>query len=213
MRISAASSPRTPTHVSNVLRGEMPLSNAGAVPLRDDASEAIDASPAAAGWTSRSSIVLIALLVATVLYVAWHLDRGWIPLDDGALAQGGERVLRGDLPHRAFDEVYGGALSYLNAAAFRIFGTNLGAIRIPLFVVFVAWVPTVYYLASRFVRPLMAAGATLLAVAWSLPNYTAAMPSWYNLFLATFGLAALFRHVEDGRRRWLVLAGVAGGLS
>jgi hypothetical protein len=39
------------------------------------------------------------------------------------------------------------------------------------------------------------------------------MPSWYNLFLATFGTAALLRHLEDGRRRWIVFAGVAGGLS
>jgi hypothetical protein len=79
--------------------------------------------------------------------------------------------------------------------------------------VFVAWVPTVYYIASRLVRPTVAGAVTLLAVVWSLPNYTAPMPSWYNLFLATFGAAALFRHIEDGRHRWLVAAGVAGGLS
>ena len=67
-----------------------------------------------------------------------------------------------------------------------------------LFAVFLAWVPAVFYIASRFVRPLAAGGITLLAVAWSLPNYSAAMPSWYNLFLATFGVAALFRFLEDG---------------
>jgi hypothetical protein len=39
------------------------------------------------------------------------------------------------------------------------------------------------------------------------------MPSYYNLFLATFGTAALFRHIEGGGRRWLVLAGCCGGLS
>ena len=30
------------------------------------------------------------------------------------------------------------------------------------------------------------------------------MPSWYNLFFATFGIAALMRHLETGRARWLV---------
>jgi hypothetical protein len=85
--------------------------------------------------------------------------------------------------------------------------------RVALLAVFVAWVPAVYYVASRLVRPVAAGAITILAVVWSLPNYTAAMPSWYNLFLATFGTAALFRHLEDGRRRWLVAAGVAGGLS
>lgn len=31
--------------------------------------------------------------------------------------------------------------------------------------------------------------------------------------LATFGTVALFRHIERGGRRWLVLAGLCGGLS
>jgi hypothetical protein len=39
------------------------------------------------------------------------------------------------------------------------------------------------------------------------------MPSWYNLFFATFGLAALLRYLEIGTRRWLVIAGICGGLS
>ena len=32
---------------------------------------------------------------------------------------------------------------------------------------------------------------TVLAVFWSVPNYPAAMPSWYNLYLATGGTLAL----------------------
>jgi len=39
------------------------------------------------------------------------------------------------------------------------------------------------------------------------------MPSWYNLFFATFGLAALLRYVEVQNRRWLVIAGICGGIS
>jgi hypothetical protein len=53
----------------------------------------------------------------------------------------------------------------------------------------------------------------LLGVAWSVPNYHVPMPSWYNLFLATFGLAALLRHVDHPRARWLIAAGLCGGLS
>lgn len=146
-------------------------------------------------------------------YVAWHLNRGWVPHDDGALAQSAERLLHGQLSHRDFDDIYTGGLAYLNAGAFRLFGTTLLSMRIVMFAVFLAWTPVVYYLASRFTGTLASAGVTLLAVVWSLPNYAAPMPSWYNLFLATFGVAALFRHMEDGRRRWLVMAGVAGGLS
>ena len=70
-----------------------------------------------------------------------------------------------------------------------------------------------YFLTARFVPPADAALVTAVAVTWSLPNYFASMPSYYNLFLATLGTAALFRHTERGGRRWLVVAGLCGGMS
>ena len=39
------------------------------------------------------------------------------------------------------------------------------------------------------------------------------MPSWYNLFFATFGLVSILRYIEAGSRRWLFIAGLCGGLS
>jgi hypothetical protein len=74
-------------------------------------------------------------------------------------------------------------------------------------------VPAMYYIASRFVGPVGAALATAVAVVWSVPNYPAAVPSWYNLFLALAALAAVLRFQETGRRRWLLACGVAAGLS
>jgi Dolichyl-phosphate-mannose-protein mannosyltransferase len=162
---------------------------------------------------AESRLALLVVLAVGLAYVGWNLGRGWIPFDDGALGHAAERVLQGELPHRDFDDIYTGGLAYLNAAAFRVLGTTLWSLRLVLLAFLVAWVPAVYYVASRFVRPVAAGAATLLAVVWSVPNYPAAMPSWYNLFFATFGVAALLRYLEDGRRRWLVAAGVAGGLS
>jgi len=157
-----------------------------------------------------------------VLGVAWvlgaavgghYLTRGWVPHDAGSLAQSAERVLAGELPHRDFDEIYTGGLSFLHGLAFRLVGTSLMAPRLVLFAVFMAWLPAVYYVAGRFVSPLAAGLATLVAALWTVPNYSEAVPSWYNLFFAVFGVAALLRHLETGGRRWLVIAGVAGGLS
>src|SRR5262249_9024623 len=54
---------------------------------------------------------------------------------------------------------------------------------------------------------------TLLAVVWSLPNYFAGLPSWYNLFFAIFGLWAFVKELETGRRIWLFLAGLFAGVS
>jgi hypothetical protein len=158
-------------------------------------------------------LLLAGVVVVSAAWVAWHLNRGWVPHDEGTLAQSAERLMLGELPHRDFDEIYTGGLTYMNAAAFRLFGTTLLTMRLVLFAVFLAWVPAIFYIASRLVRPVAAAGVTLLCVGWALPNYPAPLPSWYNLFLTVFGVAALFRWLEDRRPRWLVAAGIAGGLS
>jgi hypothetical protein len=149
----------------------------------------------------------------SVAYVWALLDRGWVPHDEGALAESALRVLRGEVPHRDFDEIYSGGLSYLNALAFTIWGDRLVSMRYMAFLAFAGWVPVLYYLASRFTGALTAAFVTLVAVAWSFPNYTAAMPSWYNLFLACASLAALFRYLETARARWLAVAGGLAALS
>jgi hypothetical protein len=145
--------------------------------------------------------------------MAQELKRGWVPSDEGTLAECADRVLRGELPHRDYHEGYTGGLSYLNAAAFRLFGTNLASMRYMLFLFFLVWVPAVFYAASRFVSPPIASAVTLLAVAWGPPNSGAAVPSWYNLFFATFGLATLLRYIEVQTGRWLLLAGFCGGVS
>jgi len=141
-----------------------------------------------------------------------HLNRGWVPHDEGMLGQGAERALNGDLPNRDFDD-YTGGLTFVHALAFREFGINSASMRIILFAFFFAWVPAIFYVASRFGSAYSAGAVTLLAVVWSVPNYSAPMPSWYNLFFATFGAAALFRYLEVGSRRWLLAAGICGGLS
>ena len=157
--------------------------------------------------------MLLMVLAASALYVVPLLRTGWIPSDEGTLAQSALRVYQGQLPHRDFAEIYTGGLSFIHAAAFRIFGVNLFSFRIAVFCFFLAWLPAVYFIARRFVAPFWAGVVTFTAVSWSYPNYVGAMPSWYNLFFATFGAAALLRFIETRTRRWLFLAGVCGGAS
>jgi hypothetical protein len=129
------------------------------------------------------------------------------------LGQTAERVLAGEIPHRDFDDPYTGGLAYLHALALKIFGVRVLSLRWLLLGATLAWVPVVYFLAARFVPAVAAMLVTAAAVAWSVPNYFASMPSYYNMFLATFGTAALFRHLEGGGRGWLAVAGLCGGLS
>lgn len=170
-------------------------------------------APAPARRETDRRLLLLSVVALSAAYAWWHLGRGWIAHDDGALGQSAERVLRGELPHRDYIEIYTGGLAYLNAAAFRMLGISLWTMRLVLFAAFVGWVPALWYCASRLVRPMAATALTLLAVVWTIPNYPAPLPSWYNLFLATAGVAAMLRGLDTGRRRWTLVAGIAGGLS
>lgn len=157
--------------------------------------------------------LLVIVWAISALYGEAHLKRGWWPRDEGAFSQSALRVLNGEIPHRDFDEIYTGGLAYLHALAFRAIGINLASMRYILFVFFLAWVPAVFYVASRFMSGFVAAGITVLAVAWSVPNYSGVPPSWYNLYFAVFGTAALLHYLQVRTRRWLFLAGLCGGLS
>jgi Dolichyl-phosphate-mannose-protein mannosyltransferase len=173
------------------------------------------AVPVASGSTGRLQWWAILLIVWVIggVYEGRYLKRGWVAHDEGAFAESADRVLQGQLPHRDYVEIYTGGLAYLHALSFRYLGENFASPRIVLFVFFLAWIPAFYWMASRLVSDWVAGGLTLLAVAWSLPNYSAAVPSWYNLFFATFGLAALVRYVEKRSAKWLFIAGLCGGLS
>lgn len=167
---------------------------------------------AAQGWVVHL-MVLGAVLAIAAAYVGAHIGSGWVPADDGILSQSALRVMQGQLPHRDFAEIYTGGLSVIHALAFRVFGVSLLSLRICAFLFFLAWIPAVYYVALRFTSALAAGLVTLVAVAWSYPNYPAAMPSWYNLFFATFGAAALLRYLDVRKARWLFVAGLCGGVS
>src|SRR5438128_1338236 len=164
-------------------------------------------------WNRRPLLILVVVWCLSSAYIARFVDRGWIPHDEGLLAQSAERVLQGEVPHRDFDELYSGGLSYLHALAFEALGTRLISLRYVLLFFFLLFVPALYSLASKVASPLVAGLVTLLGVAWSVPNYFAGLPSWYNLFFATFGTLALFRHLETDRPFWLFLARIFGGLS
>jgi len=160
------------------------------------------------GWAAGG-----ALAVAGGAYLAARLRNGWFPWDEGSIALTAERVMLGDLPHRDFPDLYTGGLTFLNAAAFRTFGVDLLSPRIVLLVAFVAWLIVLYYLSSRFLPQWLSAMVVALGIVWSVPNYPAAVPSWYNLFLATGGLFAIVIFSDGGRIRWVWLAGICAGLS
>ena len=110
-------------------------------------------------------------LVGGAVFVASQLNHGWVPWDDGTLAQSAQRVLLGELPHRDFAELYTGGLSFLNAGVLWLTGGNLFWLRAPMFLLFLAYLACVYLIARRFASPTVATLAALFAVAWGPPVY------------------------------------------
>ena len=169
--------------------------------------------PENAPSTRWSMLIFLLVWLLSAVYLGANLNKGWVPHDEGTLGQSAERVLHGEIPHRDFEDPYTGGLAYIDAAIFKLFGINLLWLRLFLFACFLVWVPAVYALAREFLAPWPAAGVTLVAVAWSVPNYPAAMPSWFNLFFATFGTLALAKYIRRPCVHWLVVAGLCGGIS
>jgi hypothetical protein len=180
---------------------------------RSPTSSSTGARAATATSVSTARTWLLLAVALSALYAIPFVLRGWIPHDEGTIAQSAERVLRGEVPHRDFDEGYTGGLSYLHAAAFRVGGVQLASLRWLLYVAFLPFLAAVFGIARRLGPIPLAFGLTLLAAVWSVPNYFASLPSWYNLFLATFAALALVRFIETPQRRWLLLAGSCAGAS
>jgi len=157
--------------------------------------------------------ILIITLVTVAIYLWLRMDQGWIPHDEGLLGQSAERVVLGEIPHIDFDDPYTGGQAMLHALSFKLFGIRSYSIRMVLFAFSIIFALATYSLASRFAKPWLAALLTLTSVSWSVPNYFAGLPSWYNLFFAMFGTWALVKYDETARNRWLVLAGAMGGVS
>src|SRR5208283_813164 len=131
-----------------------------------------------------------------------RIHDGFDPADDPVLAHAAERVLHGERPQVDFHDVYAGALSHVGAASFEMFGTALLAPRIMLLLFFVPAVAALWYIASKMLGPAAASLVTLLAAAWSVPQYPCPNGSWYMLYFAIFTTAALFSYVETPNRRW-----------
>jgi hypothetical protein len=177
------------------------------MPPNDPSAQAVTRPAIPERW------VFFGVWCATAILGFLYFDRGWMAQDVGTLGHAAERVLAGELPHRDFVDVYTGGQAMFNAAAFAVFGVSLTTLRLVFLAAYLLWVPAVWVVARTFGRPPLAAAVTFLAASLTLPIYAEGMPSWYNLFLATAGVAFLLRYSQGRQVFWVVLAGVAGGLS
>ena len=171
-------------------------------------------APAGARYLrSRRDTAAVVAAVILGLVVLWAFRfRGWYPHDEGTLGQSAERILRGEIPHRDFDDPYTGGLGLLHALVFRLGGISMNALRSHLALVATIWFGGVFWLLTRWLRPVGAAVVAALIAVLSVPLYPAAMPSWYVLFLAC-AAGALLTVSPHRRAGTLFLAGALIGLA
>ena len=164
---------------------------------------------------SRKTVILGVCIIGILVsgYLGWHYDEGWIAHDEGLLGHTAELTLAGNTPHVEFQDAYTGLLSHINASSFKLFGINLASLRIPLLIGATMTAIVWYLIALRMVSPVVAGVVTLTSVAWSFPNYFAALPSWYVLMTASWTTWTLIKFHETSSRRYTLLAALFSGVA
>src|SRR5471032_1549705 len=149
----------------------------------------------------RASAVLTLGVVLALAYLAVRrqLFVSWSPSDEGVLAQGAERVMRGELPHRDFVDLWSGGLDALNAAGFAAFGTRLTSLRVVVAAAWLVGLAAMFASARHLLTSWLAGALTLCAALWTLPLSPHPLPSWFNLFLALIGVASILNWIEKRR--------------
>jgi hypothetical protein len=163
-------------------------------------------------WKSEWLWMVLTLIVC-VLYLSDFMYVRWIPQDEGTLALTAELVRQGQLPHIDFVDVYSGGLTLLHSWAFSLWGVKLSSMRTMLFIAFMSAVPFYFLICRRAVSAPMSSVVTFSAVAWSLPNYSAPMPSWYVLIFSIIGSYLMLRYIETRHLKWVFGFGICTGLS
>ena len=71
-------------------------------------------------------------MVTTACLLYLYYDKFWYPPDEGNYAHVAQRVLQGETLNLQVQDVHPGYISFVNAAALRIFGADLVSLRYPL---------------------------------------------------------------------------------
>src|SRR5688572_3227700 len=127
---------------------------------------------------------LVVVLAVNSLVLAYFHNRFWWPPDEGAYAHTSDRILSGEVLSKDIEEIHPGYVTFVNAAAFKVFGLRLLSLRYPLMVAaLIQSCLLCLMLARRDV--LLAIAAGVIAVALGVVQFLNPTPNWYCLLFAT----------------------------
>jgi hypothetical protein len=155
--------------------------------------------------------VVVALVCAGYLALAWY---DFDLLDEGYFLTHARRVELGGLPYRDFSTPYTPGIFYLYATILAHFGPNMVALRTPAVLGRGIEFLALYLAGRRLMPPFFAAlaPALILAIDRAPPQWSI-HPGWLATPASLLAVLALGRYVDGGRAGWLVVSGVASGVS
>lgn len=161
-------------------------------------------------WLAGASAVLaVGLVIAAPRFLL-----GPIYGDEGFLAHGAERVLRGELPNRDFVSLQPPLSFYLVAAVFGVFEPSLAALRGLGLALHEAVLLATYAFATRLARPLFAAIAVApLAVTGLAIQRFVPYAVWLGALWSMLAAALLLLAASRGSRAWAAAAGATSALA
>ena len=161
----------------------------------------------------------LAVVLASLFFFSWFYRLPLSETDEGIVAVGAERILRGQIPYRDFFSELGPGSFYLQAAIFKIVGTHAAAMRLTAWLLGGIISGLIYLLARRLVT---GAAAFLPSAVFALVCYPATYRVshhwWGNFFLLLTVLCLMPSETLAGPpsapgRKVLVGAGALAGLA
>ena len=134
--------------------------------------------------------------------------------DEGQYAEGAVRILRGELPHRDFHEMYTGLLSFAHAGVFLALGKKLVHLRHFMILLGLPACWAAFDIGVRLTGRLVFSSILgFAAIYLSAGVIHAPMANCYMVFLAIFCLWTLVRASSSGRYYWFLILGIILGLA
>lgn len=162
--------------------------------------------------------VLIALLFVgavggTLFLLARPVKTPLNYYDEGLVLLNATNVLNGDVPYKDFWTIYSPGYYYMLAFVFKVLGATVLVARIFDLVQRAILALAIYLTARRFAPGLLSLLPFAFAVLWlgSIRFYS--YPVLPALMYTLLAYLCLFRFFDNRRARWLILSGVAAGLT
>lgn len=144
-------------------------------------------------WLADDRVGFILWVILPAFFL-WRLLHTGFSDDEGLFALQAERLIQSpfQLPNVDYMSAYPGGMAFYNAFWLKLLGNKLSSMRVGLIVLFCLWMPSVYWLARKFMPVIWSHVATLFVLSSSIFIYPAIGANWYALVCGWLSWCLLF---------------------